>query len=322
MTATQYYNKLIRDLQVELPVIEEAKEYRVKVARAALAVLESLGLRGLIWYPTGALAMGTQNHPLHDFDLVVEANAILPHWSARPAAALEELCSGLQFRLRWPCETSDHAVKIKIPGVGYTADVVFGSTRPQGGIDLPHCPNDEPHRWIASNPRTHAQLVRDRNRRIGVEFAREVRIIKHLNRMWGMRAPDERKPLSSWHVTALGWWILDAPFNHAEGTPWFLERAAELVRQPLPDPSNVGPAIEARDPHLAATKLATAAAECRRALSMGDRADQILRPVFGDAGVLRAAVSGQPVAVGAGGEFVRGGSGRPVPSVRNHGDPR
>jgi hypothetical protein len=141
--------------------------------------------------------------------------------------------------------------------------------------------------------------------------------------MWGMRAADERKPLSSWHLTALAWWILERPFNHAEGTPYFFERAAELVLRPLRDPSGIGPALEARDPQLASRLLVDAAAKTRRALAAGDRADEILRELFGDAGVLRAAVSGQSVAVGAGGTFSIGATGgREVPVFRDHGGTR
>lgn len=321
MTAAQFYRKMLKDLEVPMSTILDARDYRLKVARAALEVLEGFGLRRLLWYPAGALAMGTQNYPLHDIDLVVESPTIRQHWRERPAAVLDELASALQFRLKWPCEPGDHAVKIDIPNVAYTADVVFGRTRQGGGICLPHCPDDERHDWIESNPRAHAQLVRARNRLIGTVFSQEIRIGKHLNRMWEMRARDERKPLSSWHLTALAWWILDKPFTHAEGTPYFFERAAELVLRPLRDPSGVGPDIVARDPQLASQLLADAAATTRRALTAGDRADEVLRPLFGDAGVIRAAVTGQSVAVGAGGAFAVGPSGgRAVPDVRNHGD--
>jgi hypothetical protein len=318
MTAAQFYAKHLTSIQVPKSAIVSAKTDRGEVARAALQLLESWGLAGRLWYPTGALAMGTQIHPLNDFDLVIEANRIRAGWAERPRAVLEDLCEGLAQRLGIPSEPTAHAVKLDFGA--YTADVVFGLSQDGSDILLPHCPDDEPHKWIESDPRKHAQLVRDRNDEIGYEFAREIRILKSLNRRWGMQAPDERKPVSSWHLTALGLTVLCQSFDHAEGTPFFFSEAARLVRNPLADPSGAGADLEARDPRRAAQLFEHAAVVTRDAVEAGDRGNELLEGLFGDAAALRAAVGGAPVSVGAAGAFTVGVGREVHTAVRGHGD--
>lgn len=322
MTAEQFYKQLLRDIEVPMPEIEDVRDDRQRVARTALQLLAEWGLSGRRWFPAGALSMGTQIWPLNDFDLVVEVSSIPEGWRSKPQYPLEQLCAGLGRVLDVRCVVTTHAVRLEIRDESYTGDVVFGVSRLGGGIELPHCPSDERHKWIESHPEAHARLVRRRNKEIGYEFAREVRILKQLNRRWGMQASDERKPLSSWHLTALALAILDKPFSHATGTPLFLREAANRVLRPLPDPSGVGEALEARDPQQAAQLLAAAAERTAEAAAAGDRGGEILEDVFGDAAVLRTAVTGGPIAVAAGGAFTVG-AGRSVhTATRGHGDAR
>lgn len=317
MTANQFYERHLDAIQVPKDAIKRAKDQREVVAKEALGLLETWGLTGRLWYPTGALAMGTQIHPLNDFDLVVEAAQIRPEWADRPQTVLDDLCDGLSERLGIPCETSTHAVRLDFGQ--YTADVVFGLTRSKG-IFLPHCPDDEEHDWIDSHPRRHAQLVRDRNRDIGYEFARQVRIFKSLNRRWQMQDEERGKAVSSWHLTALALTVVTKRLSYTDALPFFFERAARLVLQPLPDPSGVGADLEARDPERAARLFTHAAEVTREAARTGDAAEEILKPLFGDAVALHAALRGDAINVGVGGVLTVG-IGRPVhTAVRSHGD--
>jgi hypothetical protein len=144
-----------------------------------------------------------------------------------------------------------------------------------------------------------------------------------LNREWGLRDPYERKPLSSFHVTALGLATLRQWAAHAELTPQFLEQAAILVHQPLPDPAGVGDPLRAKDPDYAAAVIADAAEKTRRALSSSkEEAELLLKDVFGDPADREALLGPGPVSVAVGGELVGGLGARLVTTVRSHGDPR
>lgn len=320
MDAAQFYKQHLTKIQVPLEEIEAARTKRDSLAKTGVAILNEWGLTGVKWFPVGALAMGTQIAPLNDVDLLIQADDILNGWWETPRRPLDELCAEMGARVPGSCETSTHAVKFTFADEDFTADVVFGATRPEMGLWIPHCPDDEQHTWIKTDPQSHRDLVRARNRRVGTEFAKEVRILKSLNRRW--RLAHERKIVSSWHLTALALTILTEPFTFAEGTPHFLAQAAELVKRPLPDPAGVGPALEAKDPALASTLFAEAATKTQDALNAGQDAGRILEDVFGDPETLLAAVQGSVLSVGTGGMIGTGGAGRLIGRSRDYGDDR
>ncbi len=137
-------------------------------------------------------------------------------------------------------------------------------------------------------------------------FAQQVRILKALNRFWQMSTDDGRKPLSSFHLTALALAIFakGEAVPHEEGTPRFLEQAGNLVLSiPVPEPAGVGPDLEASNPAKAAALLVDAGAKTRRALSLpDDEAETLLNEVFGDREQLRALLGEAPIGV-TGGRF-------------------
>jgi hypothetical protein len=318
MDAAQFYTQHLKKIQVPLPEIEAARSKRDGLARTGVAILKEWGLTGVKWFPAGALAMGTQITPLNDVDLVIEAADIREGWWENPQRPLQELCTEMGARVPGGCETSTHAVKFTFAEEEFTADVVFGAARERTGLWIPHCPDDEPHSWIETDPRKHRDLVQKRNGLIGTEFAKEVRILKSLNRRW--RLAHERKIVSSWHLTALALEILTEPFTFELGTPHFLTRAAELVKRPLRDPARVGPDLEAHDAALASTLFAEAAAETERALHAGQDAGEILEDVFGDPKTLLAAIQGSALSVGTAGVIAVGNAGRAIGRGRDYGD--
>lgn len=321
MTANQFYENLVKEIAVDPEEIESAKNKRDELAAIVKDVLRGWGLAGAKSFPTGAVAMGTVIAPLDDIDFVVVTLARRPHWASDPKAALDEIAGALQARLPGcKVEASAHAVKVTFPDEGFTADVVYG-VESGDHLLIPHCPRNEPRSawgWIKTNPAAHAALVRQANKDYGYEFARMIRILKALNRKWGMDAEDEKKPLSSWHLTALALTFVNTKVSYATTIPDLLDQAAAAALGTLPDPTGVGPGLTARDPARASALLADAARRCRNAASSSD-AERILRPLFGDPAAVVAAVTGKPTSYAAGALLV-GTAGRTGPAVRSYGD--
>jgi hypothetical protein len=321
VTTKQFYEELLRATAVDEKTMQAAREKRDELgAKVIKEVQQRIGAAR--WVPVGALAQGTQIAPLNDVDGVVEFDYLVPDWERNPLAALEHGKTWIEPVIVGSFEISTHAIKIKFPDEEFTADVVFGWKQKQGLL-IPHCPKDEQHRWIATDPERHKQQVLERNQQFGSSiFTRQIRILKHLNRWWKMNDPLERKPLSSFHITALALQVLTTPAGHEEWTPYFLEHAAALVMRPLADPAGVGEPIEARDPVYAAGLLTKAAEMTRRALKASpEEAERLLREVFGDPQRLNEVVTAPSVAVGRGGVLgVPAAVGvRHTPPVRSHG---
>jgi hypothetical protein len=217
---------------------------------------------------------------------------------------------------------STHAIKIEWQKE-FTADVVVGWRQTQGLL-IPHCPTEEPSKWIETDPERHAELVRQRNKKFDEPiFSRQVRIMKYLNRRWKMQDPQERKPLSSFHITALALKILTAQAPHEVWTPQFCTQAAVLVQSPLEDPAGIGDDLVARDPDYASALLAEAGKKTAAALkaSSDAEAERLLREVFGDPDELAAVLGEGPVSVSSSGALIGAATGkRVVKPVRSHGD--
>jgi hypothetical protein len=322
MTPDRFYENLLRATSVDRKTMDSARDKRDELGAKAVAEV-SKRLGSARWIRVGALAQGTQIAPLNDVDGVIEVAMIPREWEANPHLALETVRSWLEPVIDGRFEISTHAIKITFPDEGFTADVAIGLKQAQGLL-IPECPRDKPHRWIATDPERHKEQVLARNEQFeSAIFTRQIRILKHLNRRWKMADPLERKPLSSFHITALALKLLTEPNSHAEWTPFFLERAALLVMQPLPDPAGVGDPIEARDPAYAAGLLADAAVKTRRALAVSEEeAEKILRDVFGDPDRLDKIVNEPSVSVGRAGALAvpAASAVRSTPLVRSHGD--
>ena len=325
MTAEEFYAALLEAVNVPLADMEDARDCRRRLQKT---LEREVGdhIAGTDTFGTGAIAQATQIRPLHDVDVVVRIPEAPSAWQADPDRAMSDVRSWLEDAVEGTLETTAHAIKITYPDESFTADVVIGQ-RQQQGITLPHCPKDEPHRWIESDPQGHRDLVLGRNTSFKDHgrsiLSKEIRIVKCWNREQQLRDEDERKPLASFHVTALALHILTKPASFELWTPAFFAAASRLVLAPLPDPSGIGDDIEARDPARASALLADAADKTARALEASDaEAEALLREVFGDP-TRRLAITGKgPVSVTAGGTIVGGAvsGGRSVITVRSHGD--
>lgn len=319
MNARRFYTQFLDEIAVPMDVIEAARAVRDALGEDAVKALQGWGLPGCGYFRAGALATGTQIAPLNDVDLVAYSEQVRPAWSKDPRRVLDDVCSAMKAAGH-RCETGAHAVKVTPAGEDFTADLVVASIHPDQGLWIPHCPEGEPASWIRTDPKAHRQLVVDRNRLLGPEFARQIRILKALNRKWALVDPEGRKPLSSFHLTALALELIHTPVEHAQTTPEFLEAASRRVLTPSPDPAGVGPDLEARDPQQAAQLLANAGRATRLALSAGDSGGDLLREVFGDPAKELKIAAGAQVSVGLGGVLLVGSGGRVARPARGYGD--
>lgn len=319
MNATTFYLKLLDDIAVPMSEIKKARTKRDELGGIAVDALNAWALTATGFFRSGALAAGIQIKPLNDVDVVIYAGTIRAAWKDIPRQALEDLCAALRAE-GFTCTISTHAIKVTFPDVAFTADVVFGCTHPEQGLWIPHCPADEPPTSIRTDPQEHARQIRQHNKDIGVEFARELRILKVLNRKWSLADPDGRKPISSHHLSALALATIHTAVTYAMTTPAFLDRAADLVLEPMLDPSGIGPVLEARDPERASALMRAAADETRRALVAGEDAGHILEGVFGDPATTVAAISGAPLSVATGGGLTIGTGTRDIGSGRSYGN--
>src|SRR5450830_588650 len=325
MTPKQFYADLLS--KINLPA-DEMEAARVRRRELQKTLEEKIGARipGTDSFGAGALAQATQIKPLNDVDIVVRVPKPLDSWVNNPRQAMLDVKSWIEGDIKGVYEISSHAIKITFPDEEFTADIVVG-WRQAKGILLPHCRKDEAHRWIASDPAGHRDLVLGRNTAFADSgksiFSKQIRILKWWNREQQLRDDQERKPLSSFHVTALALEILKTPLSFEQWTPVFFEAASRLVLSPLKDPSGVGDDIEAKYPNYASAQLKDAAEKTMRALSVSEaEAERLLTDVFGDPDRRGAIIGKGPVSVGPGGALVGGtvAGGRAVPTVRSHGD--
>jgi hypothetical protein len=321
MTANLFYNQLLDEIAVPLTVMAKARSKRDTVGGATVAELRKrLGTARAV--AVGALAQGTQIAPLNDFDLVAEVEQLMPGWIERPQSALSEVRSWIEPVIEGTFETSAHAIKITFPNCEFTADIVLG-LKQQKGLLIPHCPDDQAQGWIRTDPETHKLQVLGRNEQFdSSEFTREVRILKWLNEYWQLIHELEKKPLPSFHVTALALRLLTTRASHADWTPYFLENAATLVLQPLADPAGVGDPLEARDPRFASRLLRDAAVKTKQALTATpEEAERLLRDVFGYPMRIREVEEKPSVGIGRGGALGVAASlaHRHTPHIRSHG---
>lgn len=329
MTVKGFYRELLSYIAVKDKEIEDARTRRSEL-RSKLETAVGRHTYSVQTFPSGALAAGTQISPLHDIDVVVTVPDYLDGWLLEPRKAMRDVRTWVEPLIDAQFGFSTHAIKLTYRNEDFAADIVVGVRRARG-IVIPHCPDDEPHIWLPSDPKRHAELVRERNLpdRPAL-FSQQLRILKALNRHWQMSTDDGREPLSSFHITALALAVFTKGVEvpHDEGTPRFLEQAAQMVHAPLSDPGGVGPDIVARNPGEPSALLADAGRKTRLALSLpDDEAVDLLNEAFGDPSQ-RAALLGGPVSVTANGRFVPTasavaaglGATRPVKPVRSHGN--
>ena len=231
---------------------------------------------------TGSYGRRTAIRPLDDIDMFCVLDGDYRHMSPREAQCEVKRALDASFPGK-AAEPRARAVKIEFSGTGIAYDVVPAFAEPAGHFRIPDRQED---RWIKSNPKEHADLATNANRRTESELKPLTKAVKHWN-----KKQSERQRLRSFHLEVMAWSVITAkPANRACGLVDLFKGLAHQVKSPTPDPAGLGPAIDEgwSDRDGAASRLNMAATEIEQAIRLDDegataQAHHILRKLFGDA---------------------------------------
>lgn len=254
-------------------------------------------------YLSGSYRRHTLIRPLDDIDLLVVLDHVaheitLDAAGAKKAldlveAALDDAYPNTE-KVRW-----DRCIQIKFAGTGIGFDAVPVVQFTEDEFWLP----DEGRGiWVRTNPREVQRLVSEANQACGGWL---VPLIK-LTKAWKDAC---EVPLRGFHIEAMVYHALkEAPANEREGLAFLFESLATAVWGTCPDiwpqGGNADATLSFEDRTKAAGRLATAAAEAKRALAAEaeDRTNvahaiwySLLGDRYQETGVPRAAVAAMSV---------------------------
>ena len=261
--------------------LDEARARRETVRDAALTFNG-----GRRTFPSGSLAHGTANCPVHlrDKGLDADCGVVLDRrvypWLGPDAATGEgptEIVEDLRFHIQeqvartYPkvaVTTTKRAILLEFhtplpSGQDPTVDLVLGLDRVGAqGLWIPNTETDE---WDASDPEGHTSLLTAEPKSLRVTRARTIRLAKAENK----RVPDPL--LCSFNIEALALMCV-AP---GAGVPQALVRlwrdgAVDLRVRLTPDPAGVSAPIKCRDRYAAADRFDIAASRLESALAYDD----------------------------------------------------
>jgi hypothetical protein len=145
-------------------------------------------------------------------------------------------------------------------------DVVPAYKRLAGGYEIPDARRA---RWIATNPKVHAETTTEKNEACDKRFVPFVKMVKAINREF-----DEAiKP--PFLLEVMAYTLVDNRFGrYQDEIRWFLASAADQVAENWPDPADLGPAVndtwDVGDRQAAKAKLAEWLAIAERAIWLED----------------------------------------------------
>lgn len=114
-------------------------------------------------------------------------------------------------------------------------DVVPAFERSAGGFEIPDARRA---RWIATNPKVHAEMTTAKNDRCSKHFVPFVKMIKGINR----EAGEPVKP--PFLLEVMAYELVDDRFGrYQDEVRWFLAGTAERIAESWPDPAGLGPAL-------------------------------------------------------------------------------
>lgn len=224
--------------------------------------------------PSGSLARGTHNDPIHDVDLVCVFRAEdHPGWGDPGSSALDALeytrdlikdklgfdgSEGREVRL---CLLRNHSVKCfldkpETPGA-FTVDVTPALVHPVRGFLIPE---QNSKKWIQSDPEYLIGLVAARHKEWN-QFAKLVRVLKRWNADHGAHMKSLTIEVLALHHLPVG----DRPASLAI----FFEAASEGVWEPIEDPAGLCGEIQPDlDRAAAAAALAAASDAASKAIDV------------------------------------------------------
>lgn len=171
--------------------------------------------------PLGDIDVFLVLEPQPGFDVTVPVAAIL----GEIKRVLDELNAGKSALLQ------NRSVNIAFSGTGISYDVVPAFPT---SSELCQVPDRETGKWVKSNPKRHAELAIEANRRTGQKLNPLVKAIKAANQ-------HHRGLARSFHVEALSWKILEHdPGPYLDGLALLLAGLAKRICGPCADPATQG----------------------------------------------------------------------------------
>lgn len=227
---------------------------------------------------TGSYVRHTKTKKLKDVDIfcVVDADGSDAGLRGQnPYAALGELQRLLAQR--WPgVSIGRRACTINFGADQEVTsfDVVLAFDRAEGGFELP---DTAAGRWIASDPRVHADQATAKNKTCADKWKPFVKMVKGWNREWDKPV----RPSFLLEVMALE--LVREPFGTwGDEVITFFDNAAERLGDAWPDPAGLGPDVNTS---MSSAEATVAAQRMRDALAISEHASDLA-----DAGKQRAAV--------------------------------
>jgi predicted nucleotidyltransferase len=188
---------------------------------------------------TGSYFRETKTKRLKDVDIFIVIDSGGEQAKLRdsgPSKVIEELKSVLEEH--YDSVVSDgFACRVDFGAEDEVAsfDVVPAFERKGGGYEIPDARRG---RWIATNPKVHAEITTAKNKACEKAFIPFVKMIKGMNR------EDEEPIKPSFLLEVMAYDLVKEPFGrYPDEIRWFLASAADRVGNQWADPAGLGPAV-------------------------------------------------------------------------------
>lgn len=279
-----YTEQVLDEVRGQLAPTDESLDEARRRRKSVLDAAE--GFPGALrTFPSGSLAHGTANCPVHQRDKGLDADCgvVLDrrrYWHLGPDGGGE----GPDQIVRRVHDEVLAKVQAQYPGA--TAKITKRailiafhrplSTREDPTVDLIVAldrrdkpglwiPNTEQRRWDPSDPEQHTKLLTAEPKQLRTTRARAIRLAK------GENKSTATPPLCSFNLEALGLMFVKPGIGVARALLALWEDgAADLRQRPTPDPAHVSPPIKVADRQRAVERLERAARHLGAALDHDD----------------------------------------------------
>ncbi|MCY1071195.1 nucleotidyltransferase [Nannocystis sp. RBIL2] len=185
---------------------------------------------------SGSYARKTAIRPLHDIDVFLVLKDCKAHNPrSAPSTVLETIQSVLEKT--YPKKTAvvqSRSVNIAFTGTEIAYDVVPAF----GDGDAYQIPDRDTNKWIATDPRIHADLATSANETANKRLKPLLKAIKHANHKHGKLARSFHLEVLSWNVQSV------AEGSYLDGLIELLAGLQGSICDKCPDPAGLGPDIQ------------------------------------------------------------------------------
>lgn len=214
---------------------------------------------------TGSYRRHTKTKKLKDVDIFVVLDRDGPEASLRRSGPEEVLntLAGILGNSYSDVTVDQLAVTVNFADddeiMSFDVVPAFRRTLSGKGYEIPDTLTGD---WIATNPKTHHELLTERNKECDDKLIPLIKMIKGLNREIG-------EPVRSFLLEVMAQQLVMTPFGrYQDEIRWFLANAVTAVNQSWPDPAGLGPDVNT----LSLAERAEAANALEGALKIAEQA--------------------------------------------------